>query len=144
MTGISEEKLLEIVYNTTLCFIRTDELTDEQLNKLDNITYSLCDCPMCSGRKTFPRPLKAIGHADERSNSISISRNAIKEMAGLDELSRRQLIWSMPAFLLQFIVTILHEIIHILFAEYNEEEVNKKTVEWLNSFDWSEFVYFWK
>jgi hypothetical protein len=41
-----------------------------------------------------------------------------------------------PIFLLDLLHTILHEIVHILFPEYGEEEVNNKVYEWLDEFNW--------
>ena len=130
MPQISFEKFVEIMYNTTLCFIPDGVLDEEQLHKLDNMAYRFCDCQMCSNAKI-------IGHADGKNNTIHVSRNAIMGMAGLNTN-----MWSAPATLLQFVITILHEIIHVLYPDYDESETDEKTLQWLNMFDWNEFVYF--
>ena len=41
-----------------------------------------------------------------------------------------------PIALLELIKTILHEVIHKLFPDFSEMDVEDKATEWLNSFDW--------
>lgn len=131
---ISQKKLLEILFEAAQCFIPTDELDDEQKDKLDNITYRLCDCWRCKKALTSPNiDWKALGHANKRTYRIGVSRDAVKLLAGIGKHGM-----TIPIFLLQLMKTILHEIIHILFAEYDEEKVREKTNEWLSSFDWAE------
>jgi len=44
---VSQKKFLEIVYWTATCFIQTEELDDEQLEALDNIS-----CARAGGTST--------------------------------------------------------------------------------------------
>ena len=137
---VTRKKLLEIVFEASQCFIPTDELTNEQKDRLDNIRYGLCDCKICKRALTSPiTEWKALGHSNRKTYYIGISQDSIEFMAGIGKYgppSIPRLI--IPIFLLQLIKTILHEIIHILSPECNEEEVRDKTNAWLNSFDWSE------
>jgi len=135
MTTLSQKKLLEIVYLASQCFIPTEELTREQLEKLDNINYRLCDCWRCKKTLTSQdKSGKALGHADKETRLIGISRDAFRSMAGI---SGHQTGCN-HIFLLRLIQTIVHEIVHVLFPEYSEERTIDKTNEWLNSFDWSQ------
>jgi hypothetical protein len=133
---ISEKKLLEIVVNATQCFIPDDRLTDEQKDTLNDIRYRLCNCSTCKKVVTreLNEPMGTLGHALRMQNSIGISRSSIKVLMGTS------IEGTIPIFLLQFIEVVLHEIIHILYPEYDEQETKRKTVEWLNSFDWKKVV----
>jgi len=66
---------------------------------------------------------------------VGISRDALKLLAGIGTQE------IFPAGLLQFIEISLHEIVHILFPKYSEEETTKKTFQWLNSLDWKALMF---
>jgi len=134
---ISQKKLLEIVYEAAQCFIPTERLTSEQLGKLDNISSHLCNCRQCRKALTSSEPWKALGHANKKTYSIGISRDGIKLMAGIE---KRKPFSVTPIFLLDLLYTILHEVVHILFPEYSEEEASNKAYKWLNSFRWKEAI----
>jgi len=42
-----------------------------------------------------------------------------------------------PVGFLSMMKTTLHEIIHILYPDFVEMEVEEKATKWLNSFNWS-------
>lgn len=135
MGYISQRKLMKLTFDAATCFVQEQELNSVQKEKLENISIKLCDCGCCQ-RSTEPSILdgigyKAVGHANKSRLSIGISRDALKTFvdATKDDLD-------IPIALLQLIEINLHEIIHILFPEYSEEEVVAKTFLWLKAFDW--------
>lgn len=69
-----------------------------------------------------------MGHANRKTLEICISRAVLNEHIDLP--------YSM--FLLDLVVATLHEIVHILFPEFNEEETDNKAYEWLKKNKWVE------
>lgn len=130
---MNHQQLLEMTYDAATCFIPEEQLTGEQKEKLDNIRYRFCDCRRCrtirleSINLTIPR---VGGHANKRTNTVSIPRELFKTCLSLPP----------PLFLLDLIAINLHEIIHILFPDFNEAETQKKTLEWLQSYSWKELA----
>lgn len=120
---MSQEAVFELIYNAATCFIPTNELTEEQLDKLDNITYDGCTCRLCRGDN-------AVGHADRKRLKICWSKPFFSVL-----LTQKM---SMSATLFEAVDTILHEIIHILFPDYDEEQTRQKTHEWLKRNLWLE------
>ena len=115
--GLSKETLIDLIYNTANSFVPTDELEDEQLTKFDNIRYEWCNCGICK---------RSSGHADKNHLKIGLS------WAHFGDLFE----WRVPISLFDVIVTALHEIVHILFPEYNEIQTEAKVKEWaLKSID---------
>lgn len=120
---ISDAKLLEMVYMAAWCYIPDEELDESQLERLDNIRYQWCRCRYCSvplkieGKVVRPQ---FVGHTDKRTQ-ICISKRFLKEHIELPP----------PTFLVTLISTCLHEIVHMIFPELSEEQVVKKTFEWL-------------
>ena len=121
---VSQKKFLDIVYAAAICFIPTDELSEEELDIFDHTTrYSLCDCLLC-------RKAEILGHASHRTGEIGVSRQAIKQLGAFDKDILASII------LLQLIKTILHEIIHIIKGPtFSEENTRKLTARWLKKFD---------
>jgi len=118
--------LLNLIYGDASRYIPTNELTEEQLEKLDNITYRWCNCKSCK------RPLKIgavtvvpqwAGHANAKTLTIRLSKPFLKQNTNP----------TVAITLSTFVHTVLHEIIHILFPEFNEEQTEKKTREWMSN-----------
>ena len=117
---MSQEAVFELIYNAATCFVPTNELTDEQLDKLNDITYRGCRCRLC-------REGGIAGHANKLECKIRWSKPFFKDL-----ITQRV---SMHYTLFEAIDTMLHETIHILFPEYDEEQTKQKTYEWLKRSD---------
>ena len=124
---VTDKKLLELVFNSALCYIPTETLDEDQLEKLDNISYRWCKCKRCTREYTIL--VQYSGHANKKTLEIRISRKRFREE--LRRCTFRQIL------LLELISVTLHEIIHILFPELNEEQVEKKTKAWISDNYWS-------
>lgn len=126
---LTNAKLLDLLYNSATCYIPTEDLTEEQLERFDNITYRWCNCRRCKKalkiRDRIVRP-QYIGHADKKTLEISLSEPVLREVIALPA----------PISLLELIGTCLHEIAHVLFPEFNEDQTNDKTWEWLRRNEW--------
>ena len=120
---VSQEAVFALIYNAATCFIPENELTEEQLEKLDNITFHGCRCRHC-------RKDKGLGHADSQRLEIGWSKPFFGVL-----LTQKFL---MGATLFEALGTVLHEIIHILFPEYDEEQTRQKTCEWMKRNLWFE------
>jgi len=136
-SGISQRKLLSLVFEAAQCFIPTNELSDEQKERLDNIQVRLCSCRRCRRalETKMPEGWAWVGHAQKETYKVGISRDALKLLAGIGTQE------IFPTGFLEFIDISLHEIVHILFPEYSEEETTKKTFQWLNSLDWKALMF---
>jgi len=126
---LTDAKLLQLVYDAATCYVPTEQLNEEQLERLDNITYRWCNCRRCKkalkiGDKTI-RPQYA-GHANKRTLEICLSRSFLRKRVDMPY----------AMFLLELIGTTLHEVVHILFPQFNEEETIDKTWEWLKNSEW--------
>ena len=126
---LTDAKLLQLVYDAATCYVPTEQLNEEQLERFDNITYRWCNCRRC--KKSFKIRDKVLipqnaAHANQISLEIRISRPVFK----------RHIDMAYPIFLLELIATTLHEIVHILFPEFNEDETINKTWEWLRKNEW--------
>ena len=124
---ISQKKFLDIAYEAAICFIQTEELNDEQLEALDNMSYRLCDCHEC--KKPLGLGRHSMGHADKDRGEIRISRVFVKSLLGN---------FHALGDLLLLIKLILHEIGHVLYPDFAEMDIEDKVTEWLNSFNWNE------
>lgn len=126
---ITDSKFLDLVYDAATSYIPQDEINDFQKEKLDNLSYRWCNCHWC---KTELRIEDEIvrhqweGHAHREKNEIRISRTVF------DPADEAQI----P--LTELIHTILHEIVHILFPEYDEDKTEEKTRQWLRKSIWSQ------
>lgn len=120
---VSQEAVFALIYNAATCFIPTNELTEEQLDKLDNITYHGCTCRLC-------RKDKVLGHANRMRLQIGWSKPFFSVL-----LTQKML---MATTLFEAVGTVLHEIIHILFPDYDEKQTRQKTCEWLKRNLWFE------
>ncbi len=124
---ISQKKFLDIVYEAATCFIQTEELSLEQLEALDSISYRLCDCHEC--KKALDSGRHSMGHTYSDRREIRISRVFVKTLLGN---------FHALGDLLQLIKLILHEIGHILYPDFAEMDIEDKVTEWLNSFEWND------
>ena len=126
---INSSKFLELVFDAATSYIPPDELNDNQKEKLDNLTCKWCNCHFCKTElkvgNEIIRP-QYEGHAQSEKNEIRISRNVI----GSDD--------EIPRTLTEIIHIILHEVVHVLFPEYSEDETENKTKEWLRRSIWSQ------
>ena len=126
---VTQQKLLDMIYEASTCYVPTNELSEEQLWMFDNITYKWCNCIMCDRPFVIGdikvRPQSA-AHANSRTSEIAFSRRSFKNCLSFPP----------PIFLLEMIKTSLHEIVHILYPEYNEEQTKEKTSEWLRRSHW--------
>lgn len=127
---ITNQKLLELLYEAASCYIPFEDLKEDQRDRFDNISYRWCNCEGCR------RPLKVgdkiiilqyAGHADKKTLEICLSRSFLKEHLTLTP----------SIFLLTLIATALHEIVHILFPEFDENQTVDKTWEWLRRNVWA-------
>lgn len=122
-------KLLQLVYDAATCYVPAGQLNEEQLERFDNITYRWCNCRRC--RRAFKIGDKVIipqnaGHANKRTLEIFLARSVLRQHIDIPH----------AMFLLELIATTVHEIVHILFPELNEEETIDKTWEWLKNNEW--------
>lgn len=126
---LTNAKLLDLIYQSATCYVPTSELTEEQLERFDNITYRWCNCLRCKRaikiRDEVIRP-QWLGHANKKTLEIRLSGPVLREDVALPY----------PMFLLSLIETALHEIVHILFPEFNEKQTIDKTWEWLKKNQW--------
>jgi hypothetical protein len=121
---VSQEAVFELIYDAATCFIPTNELNEEQLAKLDNITLH------GSHRRSCGKVKGIVGYADRKRLRICWSKPFFSEL-----LTQKT---SMDATLFEAVDTMLHEIIHILFPEYDEYQTIQKTHEWLERNLWLE------
>lgn len=120
---VSQEAVFILIYDAATSLIPTDELTKEQLEKLGNITIHGCRCRIC-------RKGEIMGHADKERLEIRWSKPYFSEL-----LARK---FSLSVTLFLAVSITLHEIVHILFPEYDEEETIQKTYNLLKRNLWLE------
>ena len=121
---------MELVCEAASCYIPFEELSQDQLERFDNIVYRWCSCRRC--RRPFKIGDKILipqnaGHANRKTLEISLSKSVLKESTKLA---------TQPIFLLTLIATALHEIVHVLFPEFDEGQTVHKTWEWLKENKW--------
>lgn len=136
LVSISPTKLLDMAFEAATCFVPTEKLTGEQLDRFDNIQYRLCrsNCPICKELRVRDNLPSVLGHAQGLTCHIGITHDLMNELGNVHGKFKM----AVPIFLLELISTCLHEIIHIVFPEYSEAEVRNKTVEWLTSYQWKD------
>lgn len=123
---LTDEKLLELVYGAVTTYIPFEELSDEQKERFDNIRYQWCNCVRCKcaliidGKILDPQ---SFGHANQKTLEIGISKAILRKMLQLTP----------PIFLLDLMFVTMHEIVHIIFPEFNEEQTDSKAFEWLKA-----------
>jgi hypothetical protein len=118
---VSQKDVFELIYDAAICFIPYEDLTDEQLERLDNITMKGCRCKLCT-EKNY------LGHANVWKLEICWSKPFFS-----DFLKHK---FSMKQTLFEAIAVVLHEIIHILYPNYGEQQVRRKTLVWLKRNLW--------
>ena len=126
---LTDAKLLELIYSAAMCYVPSEDLTEDQLWRFDNIRYRWCRCHGC--KKALSLGDKVIipqnaGHADQRTWEIFLSRPLFKKNIDMPN----------TLFLLNWIKTTLHEIVHVLFPQFDENQTFNKTWEWLRKNEW--------
>jgi len=126
---LTNTKFLRLIYDAATCYVPTEQLNQEQSDRFDNITYRWCKCQRCKealkmGSQTII-PQYA-GHANQQTLEICLSR----------PLLTQHITNPYGIFLLALVTTTLHEIVHIIFPEFNEDETINKTFEWLRTNKW--------
>lgn len=125
---MTDKKLIELLFNAALCYIPNEELSENQRERLDKITYRWCSCRGCKRRGLLEQIIgpEFIGHANKQTLEIYLSRPFLRENIDMP----------IPSFLLTMIEATLHEIVHILFPDCNEPQTDKKTRNWLMKNEW--------
>ncbi|MGA3111581.1 MAG: hypothetical protein ABSE15_06050 [Candidatus Bathyarchaeia archaeon] len=116
--------ILVLIQNVASCYIPENELTEEQSGKLRNLSYRKCRCYFCRDEGVH-------GHANRKNNEIELSE---KYLAGL--FNGKNLERDTGFDFLDLVATTLHETIHILYPEFDEEQTEEKVVDWLKKNSW--------
>jgi hypothetical protein len=125
---ISKRTLLGLISAAAESIIPFEDLTDEQRDVLLNMTYRLCNCKICASPYWKDKPnAHALAHINKNTYVISFSKKYF-------DFYTQQDAPGISLFIL--IETAVHEILHGLFPDLEEEAVEKKTAEWLNNFNW--------
>lgn len=127
---MKNEELLEAISEAASCYIPIEELTEEQQEKLLNIRIKLCDCDLCKSYSKQPGKIIAAGHAIKKTYEIGISEHYFNALEGTEQTG------CVPVFLLEEIMTVLHEIIHVLFPDLSEKQTRRRTKAWLKRSIW--------
>ena len=125
---LTNQRLLELVLDAATCYFPTDELSKEQLERFDKITIHWCNCVLCKDYFVGNSKIKssAAGHVNRATCRISISKYMQKK--GFE--------CTPSIFLLDLISTTVHEIVHILYPEFNEEQTHVETFRLLKKNQW--------
>ena len=120
----------DMLVGAVKCFIPIDVLDDEQRHKLDSIEPMVMDYnalfPVLNGR------LEPWGWTMKEFR-IYYNRKLLREFFKGLKLGVTP---PYVTFLILIKIT-FHEMIHILFPNYDEDKVYSLTDEWLNNFNWS-------
>ena len=136
---LTNQRLLELIFDAATCYIPIAELSKKQLERFDNITIHWCNCVLCKDYTVGNNATShsAAGHANRVTCQIGISKY----------MNKRGFEITPPIFLLDLISTMVHEIVHILYPEFNEEQTREKTLELLKKNQWlidEEEILKWK
>ena len=105
----TEEQILDALYNAALVVLEsTPQLDPEQKTRALYLSYNLCSCDACQ---------KECGAHINKKGQIRISQ----------KLFQNKLQSPPPAGLLELMYTILHEVLHGIFPELEEETIIEKT-----------------
>lgn len=118
----SQEAVFKLIYNAAKCFIPRDELSQAQLERLCNITLRSCRCREC-------RRYEYLGHTDKSTLEISWSQPFVSHLLTYKDL--------MDGLFLTVGMAV-HEIVHVLFPDYTEEQTRRKACDWLKKNLWLE------
>lgn len=116
--------ILVLIYNVASCYIPENELTEEQSGKLRDLKYRKCRCYFCRDEGVH-------GHANRKNNEIVLSEKNLARVINGKNLER-----DIGFDFLDLVATTLHETIHILYPEFDEDQTEDKVVEWLKKNSW--------
>ena len=106
----SEEEILDAVYDSVLAVLdSTPQLDPEQKTRALYLSYNLCKCDECQ---------KECGAHINRKGQIRISNKYFTATMNQE---------TPPTSFLELMYTILHQMMHGIFPELDEETVNLKT-----------------
>jgi hypothetical protein len=106
----NEEEVLDALYDSTLAVLDSaTQLDSEQKTRALYFSYNLCSCKECQ---------KDCGAHINRKGQIRISQNFFNNTLNQE---------TPPIGLLELMYTILHQLLHGIFPEHNEETINEKT-----------------
>jgi len=105
----TEAQILDALYNATLVVLEsTPQLDSEQKTRALYFSYNLCSCDACQ---------KECGAHINKKGQIRISQ----------KLFLNKLLSPPPAGLLELMYTILHQMLHGIFPELDEQTITEKT-----------------
>ncbi len=105
----TEAQILDALYNATLVVLEsTPQLDSEQKTRALYFSYNLCSCVACQ---------KECGAHINKKGQIRISQ----------KLFQNKLQSPSPAGLLELMYTILHQMLHGIFPELDEQTITEKT-----------------
>ena len=105
----TEKEVLDALYDATLVILEsTLQLNNEQKTRALYFSYNLCSCEACQ---------KECGAHINKKGQIRISQ----------KLFQNKLQCQPPAGLLELMYTILHEVLHGIFPELDEQIIAEKT-----------------
>jgi hypothetical protein len=108
-----------------------EELNDTQLKRFENISYKWWNCQICSKKfGKFYEVKRNATHCDKNILEISFSLPNYKE----------NLVISKTGIILELFVTIIHEIVHIIYPNFNEKETIEKTWNWIIKNQWTQGI----
>jgi hypothetical protein len=107
----NEKEVLDALYDSTLAVLDSAiQLDSEQKTRALYFSYDLCSCKACQ---------KECGAHINRKGQIRISKNFFYNTLNQETPP--------PIGLLELMYTILHQLLHGIFPEHNEETINEKT-----------------
>jgi hypothetical protein len=105
----TEEDVLDTLYDSTLAVLDSAKLDIEQKTRALYFSYNLCSCSECQ---------KGCGAHINRKGQIRISQTFFHNTMNQET----------PAIgVLELMYTILHQLLHGVFPELDEEAINEKT-----------------
>ncbi len=107
----TEAQILDALYNATLVVLEsTPQLDSEQKTRALYFSYNLCSCDACQ---------KECGAHINKKGQIRISQKLFQ-----NTLNQKT---SSPIGVLELMYTILHEVLHGIFPELDEQTITEKT-----------------
>jgi hypothetical protein len=107
----NDEEIFDALYDSTLAVLdSTPHLDSEQKTRALYFSHNLCTCEACK---------KECGAHINKKGQIRISKKFFQSTLNQKTPA--------PIGLLEVMYTILHQLVHGIFPELNEETINKKT-----------------
>ena len=111
----TQTQILDAIYNAAVTILEsTTELNDQQKTRALYLQYNLCECDACQ---------KNCASHINKKGQIRISQ----------QFFQNTLQCPPPAGIMEVMYTILHQILHGVFPELDEEEIAQKTQESWNN-----------